>query len=170
MAKNALYDRLQWVRQVYTCLFRMHNDGHTCFDPLFFHYPTLDEAFKDPEHTFIVADALKVSPVLEEKVTKIKSFFPPGRWVSLKDYSILDVKKPEGETIELDAPADAAINVHLMPGKIVMYQDNTDHSKLLTKDLLETRKVSLIMNRDETKHAEGYVFLDDGATLSSLKY
>ena len=65
MARNALFDRLQYVRNMYTCLFRVTKDGGSCFDPLFFHYPQIDETFIDAEHTFIAQDSLKVSPFLE---------------------------------------------------------------------------------------------------------
>jgi alpha-glucosidase (family GH31 glycosyl hydrolase) len=123
MAKDTLYARLQWVRQVYGCLFRMHDEGYTCFDPLFFHYPNLgDEGYANPDHTFIVADALKVSPVLEAGVEKYNSYFPNGRWVSMKNLGdVVEVKEESGGAyVELTAPADT-VNVHLMPGKITVF-------------------------------------------------
>jgi alpha-glucosidase (family GH31 glycosyl hydrolase) len=64
-ARNAIYDRLKYTRQMYTCLFEASLTGKTCFDPLFYHYPENDDLYKNYESTFIVSDALKVSPVLE---------------------------------------------------------------------------------------------------------
>ena len=52
------------MRFIYTCLFRASQEGRTCFDPLLFHFPEVDQVYQDIEHTFIVGDALKVSPVL----------------------------------------------------------------------------------------------------------
>jgi alpha-glucosidase (family GH31 glycosyl hydrolase) len=97
-ARNALFDRLQYVRHMYTCLFDATQSGQTCFDPILFHYPTLDQAFENTEHTFIVGNALKVSPVLEAGVkTTYEAFFPNGRWVSMKKYSdVLVVDDPSG--------------------------------------------------------------------------
>lgn len=49
------------------------------------------------------------------------SFFPPGHWVSMKNYSsILTVNVAGGGYMILDPPDDlnATVNVHLMPGKI----------------------------------------------------
>jgi len=69
MAKNALYDRLQYMRHLYTCIYEAHAEGGTCFDPLFFYYPELDDAYNDIEHTFIVAGTFKVSPVLAANTT-----------------------------------------------------------------------------------------------------
>jgi len=147
----------------------MHDEGHTCYDPLFFHYPTLDETFTDTEHTFIVADALKVSPVLEAGVEKIKSYFPNGRWVNLKDLKdVVNVEDQSGGAyVTLNAPTDT-VNVHLMPGKIAVFQDNADQSKKLTDDMLNEKAISLILNRDSQAHADGRIFLDDGVSQSSL--
>jgi len=54
-----------------------------------FHYPQDDNNFlvNGTEHTFIVGDAIKVSPVLEPNATMIDSYFPNGYWVDLNDYS-----------------------------------------------------------------------------------
>jgi alpha-glucosidase (family GH31 glycosyl hydrolase) len=39
---------------------------------------------------------------------------------------LLTVNEPEGgKWVTLDAPADS-VNVHLMPGKLIVYQDNRD--------------------------------------------
>jgi hypothetical protein len=56
-----------------------------------------------------------------------------------------------------------------MPGKIALYQDNTQQDKMLTDDMLKVQSISLIVNRDANKHADGRVFLDDGLTLSSIQ-
>lgn len=63
---------------MYQCLFSASQDGNTCIDPLFFHYPEVDMAFYDNESTFMVGDALKVSPVLQAQGndTEFEVFFP----------------------------------------------------------------------------------------------
>ena len=40
-------------------------NGGTCFDPLLYHFTNLTAVYDNIEHTFMVADAVKVSPVLE---------------------------------------------------------------------------------------------------------
>jgi alpha-glucosidase (family GH31 glycosyl hydrolase) len=54
---------------MYTCLFDSSQGGETCFDPLFFHYPELEDISDSLEHTFIAGNAFKVSPVLESTST-----------------------------------------------------------------------------------------------------
>jgi hypothetical protein len=49
---------------MYSCQYEVSQKGGTCFDPLLFHYPELEAAYFDTESTFIVANAIKVTPVL----------------------------------------------------------------------------------------------------------
>jgi alpha-glucosidase (family GH31 glycosyl hydrolase) len=39
IASESMYDRYQYLRLLYTCLFEASTFGSTCFDPLFYHYP-----------------------------------------------------------------------------------------------------------------------------------
>lgn len=102
----------------------MHTEGYTCYDPLFFHFPTLDQTFVDVENTFIVGDAIKVSPVLESLngTTDYQSFFPNGRWVSLKNFNdVLVIDEASGgKNVNLTAPDDF-VNAHLMQGSIAIF-------------------------------------------------
>ena len=47
---------------MYGCLFEASQNGRTCFDPLFYHFGF---PMDDIEKSFIVGDAIKVSPVTE---------------------------------------------------------------------------------------------------------
>jgi alpha-glucosidase (family GH31 glycosyl hydrolase) len=78
------------VRHIYGCLFESSQSGQTCFDPLLFHFPTVDEVFSQTENSFIVGDALLVCPVLDAGLSKYQSFFPNdknGTYVSLKNFA-----------------------------------------------------------------------------------
>jgi len=60
----------------------------------------------------------------------------------MNNYS--DVVTSKGEWITLDAPADntSLINTHLMPGAIVIKQDNSAQTYKTTNDLI-TNKVPI---------------------------
>jgi alpha-glucosidase (family GH31 glycosyl hydrolase) len=180
MAKNALYNRLQYVRQMYTCLYMAQEDGETCFDPLLFHFPEDDEVL-DPtktEHSFIFANSLKITPVLTENATTVMSYFPNGKWVNMNDMSkIVDANGTKdgkmGEWVTLDSPLDnmTLINTHLMPGAMVITQDNSEMKYKKTADLMmkdTIAPINITINRDHNMAATGNVFLDDGISLSSL--
>ena len=71
--KNALTQRLQFTRQLYSCLKEVSDDGGTCFDPLFFHFPTEEETFTNIEQSFIFANTMKVTPILTQKASEGES-------------------------------------------------------------------------------------------------
>lgn len=45
MARNSIYDRYQYLRHMYTCLYETMMSGGTCFDPLFYYYPEDENLF-----------------------------------------------------------------------------------------------------------------------------
>jgi alpha-glucosidase (family GH31 glycosyl hydrolase) len=136
---------------------------HTCYDPLFFHFPKDENTFTDIEQSILVANVLKVSPIMKAGVTDtFKSYFPHGKWVSLLDFT---------EVIEggqqVDLKVRPTVNVHLMPGKMTSFQPNNDMSVKSTSQLLE-KPIQLIANRDEGGRAVGSVFLDKGISNDEL--
>ena len=158
MAVAAIKDRYKYLMFMYGCLAKLEQNGGTCFDPLFFHYPDLNETYSNIESTFMVGDAIKVSPVLSAQGTEthFKVFFPQGNWVSMADYSTLVVKE-DGDQV-LDFP-DTTVHAHLRPGSIVPVQDNTD---VMTAADLTNKEFSLVVNRDTEGTAKGFVYADDG--------
>lgn len=64
-------DRYQYLRHMYTCLYKTKKQGGTCFDPMFYYYPTDDNLFKDIESTFVVGGAIKVTPILQAGATTV---------------------------------------------------------------------------------------------------
>lgn len=98
-----MLDRYQYMRLMYTCIFEASRWGSTCFDPLFFHYPTDENTYHNIEESFIVANAIKVSPIIVPGVTEeegYSTYFPKGKWVSLIDYSVVDAGT-EGKVVNL---------------------------------------------------------------------
>lgn len=81
-----MYDRLQYLRFLYTCLYEASTYGGTCVDPLFFHYPYSKDVHESDDHTFMVGGAIKVSPILEaleDQQHEFEAYFPAGEWVNL---------------------------------------------------------------------------------------
>lgn len=64
--------------------------GAAIVKPLFFDYPEDDQTFWNPEHTFMLGDSIKVSPVLTQGAKegdKYQVYFPQGLWHDLNDYN-----------------------------------------------------------------------------------
>jgi len=112
---------------MYTCLFEAYDHGNTCFDPLIFHYP-IGELYKTVEASYIVGDALKVSPKLQAGNDSFDSYFPDGSWVSMQNYSdviVVNSDEGAGKYVKLDATLPT-VNVHLRPGHMIVKQNNND--------------------------------------------
>jgi len=95
---------------------------------MMYHYPHDDVHFasNNTEHTFLVGDALKVTPVLESNPTELWSYFPNGDWVSMRDWSVVVTANSAtgmGEWKSLPLKdTSAGIHSHLRPGYMVPFQ------------------------------------------------
>ena len=158
---------------MYTCLFQASQTGETCFDPLMFHYPEHESTFRDMENTFIVANSLKVTPVLDYNTTLVTSYFPNGDWVSMSNYNaIIPVNDPSGGMpigFSVDHTKNEQIITHLMPGRLIPFYNNSQQLYYTTKDIQTTAPLEFVINRDSNGHAEGTVFLDGGEEMSELE-
>ena len=101
-----MIDRLGYIRHIYTCLYKASIEGGSCIDPLMFHFSNIDETFNRTEHSFIVGDAIKVTPVLEKGATYVESYFPYGNWTNLRDYKVVEAKTNGYQNITTDYTVD----------------------------------------------------------------
>lgn len=175
MAFYSLQDRYKFARFVYECLFASSQDGQTCFDPLLYHYPQVPHSYSDIEHTFLINDAIKVSPVLQSLANETDKnfyvFFPYGRWVDMDNYTVVNVENVNGTFVDLEA--QTTVKKHLRPGYIVPVQYNiTDTSEqyAMNMEQLLFTQTHLMINRDESGFAKGKVFFDQGASISEITY
>lgn len=127
---------------------------------MFFHYPNDQELYKDYESSFMVANQLKVSPILnklDDGAKDFETYFPQGKWVNLADLSEVIDTTAGGKKVKLTVKP--TINVHLRDGGLIPFQSTADGSVKTTADLLK-KPIQIIANRDASGHAEGTVFLD----------
>lgn len=61
-----MFDRYQYLRLLYTCLFEVSNNGGSCFSPLFYYFPNDTNLYEEYESSFIFANTIKVTPILLE--------------------------------------------------------------------------------------------------------
>jgi alpha-glucosidase (family GH31 glycosyl hydrolase) len=71
------------------------------------------------ESTFMLGDAIYVTPALLNSSDNYDAYFPKGNWVDL--FNLSNIIKSEGAKISLK-PQTAQANAYLRPGKIVPYQ------------------------------------------------
>lgn len=170
---KAMYERLSFTHLFYTCLFQAHDEGHTCYDPLLFHYPENDRVFErdKTEKSVMVADSIMVSPVLTTPRGGTFGVYYPndenGVWVNLRTWKGTSVDPAsQGEVVQVP---DSNVDVQLRPGRIIPWVDNSAHAYNTTQQVLDSNRLSLVVNRDARGHAEGRLYLGDGVSQSQLE-
>lgn len=76
---SALSNRLLYLRYIYSQLYYSYRYGSAVVRPHFYDFPNDDECFNNPEHTYMLGDSIKVSPVLTQGLKdgdKYKVYFP----------------------------------------------------------------------------------------------
>lgn len=68
-------------------MYMVYREGGQLVKPMFFDYPEDSKTYNDIESTFMIGEALKVSPVLKAKTDKYDVYFPAGTWADLNDHS-----------------------------------------------------------------------------------
>jgi alpha-glucosidase (family GH31 glycosyl hydrolase) len=132
----AMSSRLPYTRYIYSQMFFANYTGGAVTYPLFFDFPTDDETFNNVEKTYMLGDAIKVSPVVEDDTNStFRSYFPQGVWMDLNNFTNR-INASEGGYHDL-TKLDGQANLHLAPGKIIPFQaaDSTKHQT--TKDFTQ---------------------------------
>jgi len=127
---------------------------------MFFDFPDDMNCFDDIEHTFMVGDSVKVSPILQKGFDDFNAYFPAGKWAYLNPNSYSMLIDSTGQQIPLKASV-SYVNLHLKAGRIIPFQENI-HSATTTTDFVEQTPMSFIIFRDDSDHAEGNILIDDG--------
>ena len=111
------------------------------------------------DEKFMVGPGIMVTPVLQEGITNIQSYFPEAYWYSIDgDDSRNVINNDDGSFKQLPAAIDY-INVHIRGGHIIPMQDHAN-----TTEYARKTPFSLYIATDEYDEAIGELFYDDGVS------
>ncbi|KAJ3679349.1 hypothetical protein LUZ60_017360 [Juncus effusus] len=158
-AKKVLSLRYQLLPYFYTQMYRAHMSGAPIARPLFFSFPQ-DISTYDIHTQFLIGNGIMVSPVVIPGEVTVNAYFPKGMWFNMFDYS-QNVHVQNGTYVRLNAPDDA-INVHVHGGKIIPMQRAEK-----TTELSRNSGFELLVVFDETRSANGELYLDDGESIEA---
>jgi len=130
---------------------------------MFFKYPNDEIAYKDYEQDFMVADIVKVTPLLNKTATSIESYFPQGDWLDLNTMSILSVN----ESKMVNLTVGDSIAHYLAPGALIPIVDDSDSPIMTASDIIK-HKTRLLINPNDIGMAYGSIFVDDGNNMTSF--
>jgi alpha-glucosidase len=63
---SSISNRLPFMRYIYSQLYYVYRYGGAMVKPHFYDFPEDDNAFNDPDHTYMLGDSIKVSPILKQ--------------------------------------------------------------------------------------------------------
>ena len=164
MAASAVRQRQRFSLYLYSQMFDVTDASSPMVAPLFYYVPFTAETLRDPEHTYIVGEAIKVSPVLTPESANngtYEAYFQPGFYVNLNNFTdVLNVSDPHGTNVTLNA-SDEFTNIHMLAGSIIPYQSPVKPS--LTWDLQYGCNTNFYVFRDPyLDSAYGSLLIDDG--------
>ena len=157
---SVLQVRYSLIPLYYTLFHEANQLGSAVIRPLFFSFPNDPKAL-GIDQQFMVGSTLLVTPVIYQGATTVTGYFPAGSWYSLSNnYSA--IINSVGITLTLPAPLNV-INAHIRGGSILPTQ-------VPAQTLIATRlnPYVLVVAFDSDSQASGSLYIDDGATISSL--
>jgi alpha-glucosidase (family GH31 glycosyl hydrolase) len=89
VARKVLATRYRLLPYLYTAFFDSHTYGCPVARPLFFTFPA-DNTTRNIAEQWMMGDALLVSPILYEKTTTVRAYFPKGTWYDFYSGRVLD--------------------------------------------------------------------------------
>jgi len=99
MATDAMWLRTSLLRYYYTEMAKVHMKGGMFVKPMFFKYPLDNLAHRDYEHTFLVGEALKVSPVIDQDTSASQGRLLPGRHMGRAYRLFENPDQPQGRLL-----------------------------------------------------------------------
>jgi alpha-glucosidase (family GH31 glycosyl hydrolase) len=173
-AKYAIEQRYSFLRYMYTRLFEISRlGGGTLIRPLFFEFPKDDNTYLGYEHSFMVGDALKITPQLRSKNDSeglVVSYFPKNsRFISLNDFTSIILGGESGLNRTVKDSYNYTV-VHMKEGTIIPYQNTTEQYYDRTYALINDKGLDVIIFPDMNGNAEGTLYIDkDGENEPSYE-
>ena len=159
--RDALMTRYRYLPYLYSLFFASHVTGSTVARGLFVEFPH-DKAALGIDQQFLWGSALLISPVLEEGATKLKVYLPDGLWY----YAYADVGKvlnSPGDFVDFSVTLDD-LPLHIRGGSILPLQEPST-----TTTATRASPVTLIVAPDRDGNADGFLYWDDGESLSTYE-
>ena len=163
-AKIGIKMRYSLMRYSYTQFMKISlGERGAYFKPAFFEFPEDDILLNDmniQNSHIMVGDSIYFIPCLSKEQNEYKGYFPNANFNSIVNFkSVFNYRENinKGEFLSLDGSM-TTINAFLLGGKIIPFQN--------TKNVLNSRDlrftpISLIINPDERKYAQGNIIYDN---------
>eukprot|EP01022_Parablepharisma_sp_SALTPOND_P011701 TRINITY_DN1495_c0_g1_i1.p1 TRINITY_DN1495_c0_g1~~TRINITY_DN1495_c0_g1_i1.p1 ORF type:complete len:1852 (+),score=191.50 TRINITY_DN1495_c0_g1_i1:15154-20709(+) len=166
VSKRAIQLRYSLARYIYTQYMHTAIRGGPMIRPVLFEFPEDNNTYSILDNSFMVGKSLRVSPILQDKVDVLETYFPNGDWYHFQGPAYKKVMSynktaKEGKVIQLHSSLDSEnINLHLKFGSIVPRQEITEGISNILK--VHDLPIELIIAPDAHLMATGELFYDTG--------
>lgn len=132
--------------------------------PLFHEYPSDAQTYSLDEQ-FLIGPAILVTPVLQDKQTSVKGYFPADLWYSYYDGTIQHNDESKGANITI--PAELRfIPVHCRGGYILPTLNATNTTEFSRQEGM----FGIIVAPNGNGEARGEIYFDDGVSELGSNY
>jgi len=156
--------RYSLMRYAYTQLMKISiGEKGAYFKPAFFEFPDDDILLNDMDiqnSHIMVGDSIYFIPCLSPQQDDYKGYFPNYNFNSIINFkSIVNFRENSnsGEYLQLDGKM-TSINAFILGGRIIPFQNT---KKVLNSKDLRYTPISLIINPDHKKYAQGNIIYDN---------
>ena len=164
VSKRAINLRYSLVRYIYTQYMHTVLRGGSVVHPVLFNFPEDNNTYSILDTTFMIGDAIRVTPILENKVDSVDSYFPNADWYhyqapNYKRIMSFNISDTKGKVITVHSSLDTEdINVHIKSGSIFVRQDV--HESITSILKLHDMPIEIIVAGDHSGTATGELFYD----------
>jgi alpha-glucosidase (family GH31 glycosyl hydrolase) len=158
--------RYSLARYIYSEYMHTALRGGIVFKPVLFEFPTDQKLYSILDTTLMFGNAIRITPVLEDGVSTLTSYFPNWDWFEFPTWKkVMSYNRTakEGQNLTLICDLEGAnVNIHIRGGVILAYQPAplTDVS-ITTISKLPNNQIILIVIPDHDEKGIGNIYYDD---------
>lgn len=163
---KAIRTRYSLARYIYSEYMHTAHRGGIIFKPLLFEFPDDKFIYTILDTTLMFGNAIRFTPVLEDGVSTLTSYFPNTDWFELHTFKkVMSYNRTSqfGQNLTLICPLESGnLNVHIKAGTIFAYQPESANDETITTiTKLLNYPIQLIIVPDHEGIARGNIYYDD---------
>jgi len=170
VSSKAIRLRYSLARYLYSSYMHVVMEGGVVTKPVLFDFPGDIKLYDIIDTTFMFGNAIRVTPVLEDKVDTLISYFPNYDWFDFHTYQKVvayNSSAKAGQNVTLICSLDAEkINLHIKGNTIFAYQEGALSTGVNTITQIFDYPIKLIVASGPDKRAKGYLFYDNDQSIN----
>lgn len=170
VTRSAIRTRYSLARYLYTLHMRTSLFGGLYFKPLLFEFPADDQIYSYLNQVIMLGHAIRLTPVLQDKVTVLETYFPNHDWYefpSMMPILRYNSSAKHGKNISLPCSLESEkINIHIKGGSIFTYQEESHSNSIIRIEKMQDYPVQLVIAPFNKSRAIGYVYYDNDITIN----